>query len=60
MQEMRVPKPRKTISSTRIMIAYLAKTTLRSPKVKRIAIEETSKDKILWGDESKQIPKYAN
>ena len=47
---MRVPEQRETISNTGCMIAYSAKTTGRSPKEKRVVVEETSKDKIWWGD----------
>jgi phosphoenolpyruvate carboxykinase (ATP) len=32
------------------LIAYSAKTTGRSPKEKRIVVEETSKDHVWWGD----------
>lgn len=32
------------------MIAYSAKSTGRTPKAKRVVVEETSKDYVWWGD----------
>jgi phosphoenolpyruvate carboxykinase (ATP) len=41
------------------MIAYSDKSTGRTPKAKRVVVEETSKDKIWWGD-IKDVKKSPN
>jgi phosphoenolpyruvate carboxykinase (ATP) len=50
MAPLRVPSQRETISSSGALIAYSDKCTGRSPKEKRVVVEETSKDHIWWGD----------
>ena len=45
------PETRQTVMSTKgALCAYSAKATGRSPKEKRVVEEETSKDKIWWGN----------
>lgn len=41
---------REVLHSTGALISYSGKSTGRTPKAKRIVVEETSKDKIWWGD----------
>lgn len=46
----RVPSQREVISSKGSLISYSGKSTGRTPKAKRVVVEETTKDKIWWGD----------
>lgn len=50
MAPLRVPSQREIIGSSGALIAYSDKCTGRSPKEKRVVVEETSKDHIWWGD----------
>ena len=46
----RIPSQREILSDTGALISYSGKSTGRTPKAKRVVVEETSKDKVWWGD----------
>lgn len=46
----RVESQREILSSTGALISYSGKSTGRTPKAKRVVVEETSKDKVWWGE----------
>jgi ATP-dependent phosphoenolpyruvate carboxykinase len=50
MAPLRVPEQRESISVTGAMIAYSDKCKGRSPKEKRIVVEDENKANVWWGD----------
>lgn len=50
MAPMKLPSQREIISSTGALVAYSDKATGRTPKAKRVVVEETSKEHVWWGD----------
>lgn len=50
MTPLRVPEQREVIGASGAMISYSGKCTGRSPKEKRIVVEDQTKDHVWWGD----------
>jgi phosphoenolpyruvate carboxykinase (ATP) len=50
MQPLKLPASRETLSSTGAMIAYSDKATGRTPKAKRVVVQDATKEHVWWGD----------